>query len=65
MLYLVPRRAPFSDWRAQIERAVERRTGEPFHLEPSAALRGCYDCGLSPVEVADDWAAWTHGKGRQ
>lgn len=54
MFCLVPRRAPYSDWLAQVARIVERRIGEPAHIFNSAYLRSCYDMGLSPQEIADD-----------
>lgn len=66
MLCLVPRRAPFSDWCAQIERIIEKRTGEPFKLDRSLkSLLGCYEVGLSPIEIADDWSAWTAERKRK
>lgn len=56
MLCLVPRRAPFSDWCAQIERLIERRNGRPCHLTRNALLRSCYDIGLTAQEMAGDLA---------
>ena len=55
MMCLVPRRAPFADWCAQIERMVERRTGRACHLIRNEQLRSCYNVGLSAVEMADDF----------
>ena len=55
MFCLVPRRAPYSDWLAQVARIIERRTcARRAHIFDSAYLRSCYDMGLSPQEIADD-----------
>lgn len=50
-----PRRAPFSDWLAQVDRRTWRKAG--FHVvggNALAYLQSCYDVGLTPIEVADD-----------
>lgn len=54
MLCLLPRRAPYSDWFAQVCRIIERRIGEPAHIHDSDYLRSCYTVGLTPQEIADD-----------
>jgi hypothetical protein len=54
MLCLLPRRAPYSDWFAQVCRIIERRTGEPCHIVTSAFMESLYTCGISAQEVADD-----------
>jgi hypothetical protein len=47
---------PFSDWAAQVERIILRRTGQPVQFDRSSIiLRGFFDCGLSPVEIAEDY----------
>lgn len=57
----MPRRAPFSDWCAQVERIIAKRYGESVTLDRhSLILHGCYDCGVSPGEIAQDWKAY-HG----
>jgi len=49
-----PRREPFSDWRAQVERIIERQTGWILSLR-GFGLEAYYDVGLSPSEAATDW----------
>lgn len=52
MFCLVPRRAPFSDWLAQVDRYLVKHIGldsgsledYPWHAE--------YDCGCAPGEAA-------------
>ncbi len=59
MLHLqqTPRRAPFSDWMAQVERRIERMTGLVYRTSPAATMiwGSYYDCGISPQEAAADW----------
>lgn len=57
MMYLLPRRAPFSDWCAQIERRIERRLGFAPTMSSITQVRSCYEVGLSANEVADDFIA--------
>jgi hypothetical protein len=58
MMCLLPRRAPFSDWCAQVERLCERFTGQPCALaRTNRLLHSCYDVGLSPQEMAEDLSA--------
>ena len=48
-----PRRAPFSDWKAQVERMIMRHAGpvaEPFS---PTVMQSCYDVGLSPSDMAE------------
>lgn len=49
-----PRRAPLSDWLAQIERHIERRTRERMTVTATPIIQALYDCGVTPREVADD-----------
>jgi hypothetical protein len=53
-LQQAPRRPPFSDWRAQVERLAERRLGVHVLGIGDNVLLGYYHCGLSPREAADD-----------
>jgi hypothetical protein len=48
-----PRRAPFSDWIAQVSRI------QPAASDPAARtmLQAYYNAGLSPREAADDLGA--------
>lgn len=51
-----PRRAPFSDWKAQVERRIERQTGKPVTIaDDCGCLLACYNVGLEPDEVAADF----------
>lgn len=56
VMCLLPRRAPFSDWCAQLSRILDRAgcPNSAFMATRSPYLRSCYDCGLSPLEVAGD-----------
>lgn len=49
-----PRRPPFSDWLAQVERICLRH--DTGHIASSAVnlLRAYYDNGISAQEAADD-----------
>lgn len=54
-----PRRLPFTDWAARVERIIASATGEVVRLDRSSrALRGCYDVGLSPHDIAEDWTTY-------
>lgn len=59
LIYLqgAPRRPPITDWLSQVQRIVERRTGEAMIVTLSPMLEALYDCGVSPHEVADDLLA--------
>jgi hypothetical protein len=51
------RRAPFSDWRAQVERRFYSRTGEQLNrtqVMTDAPFTGAYHCGMSACTFADD-----------
>lgn len=50
-----PRRAPFTDWLAQVERVLVRRGHVAPVVTDCDALRACYDCGLQPGEIANTW----------
>jgi hypothetical protein len=55
-LHGTPRRAPFSDWCARVERKIERETGQRFKIaRDSRVARGYYDVGLTPDDMADDF----------
>lgn len=54
-------RAPFSDWCAQVERIIARRCGEDVKLRQECpAVKACYDCGMSPQEIAETWEDYRH-----
>lgn len=56
MFYLRPSRPPFSDWLAQVERAVERHSRGTAHLSPDCVglLRRYYDNNVSAKDAAED-----------
>lgn len=53
-MFLMSRRAPYSDWLAQVQRILDRRIQGEAALFDSCYLRGCYQCGLSPRQIADE-----------
>lgn len=58
MLHLQPqpRREPFSDWKAQVERLIALASPEPVTFANDCQyMRSCYDCGLTAREVALDF----------
>lgn len=49
-----PRREPFSDWKARVERIILKRTGFDLTLQ-GFGLQSYYDVGVSPDEAPIDW----------
>lgn len=52
-----PPRLPFSDWRAQVERIIERKIGAAFRMHDNNATRAYFNAGVSAREAADDFAS--------
>lgn len=54
-MFSLQRRAPYSDWLAQIDRQLQRRGHRSGQVIDCDALKACYDCGLTATEIADTW----------
>lgn len=57
MLHLLgaapPRRPPFSDWLAQVDRICAKRYGtKAIHMNANPVVQGLYQCGLAAGEAA-------------
>ena len=46
---------PFSDWCAQVDRLIQRNDRSACIDRNSDVVKACYNCGLSPREIADTW----------